>query len=96
MNRILAFLPKPKGKGSNRAWYAYRFDTDIQHDVEEFMSLSHYGCQDYFLANETDLVKMPPYLIAYDGRLSGKFPVVITDVKVKKLKGFHLRFEIRM
>jgi hypothetical protein len=95
----LAFLPKPRGKGSNRAWYAYRFDTEVQSFVEQFMTLSHYGCSEYFLAFDSDLVKMPPYQVAYDGRLSGKFPVVITEVKViqryyKNRKEYKLLFQM--
>ena len=98
--RIVAFLKKPRGRGSLRFWYGFIFDTDIQSYVEDFLIFIHLSSYDYFLESDKNLTRptesdnVHPDNWFYEGRLSGRHLCMLTEVKVKNLKS-GLKFEVK-
>ena len=84
MNRIFAVVyNKNDDEGYDNIRQAFRFlNTFVQSDVETFMLSIGYGCSDYFLQMESDLVrqdKMPFNYYHDDGE---KILLMKTDVEV--------------
>lgn len=53
---ILALLNKPDGRGSNKCWQGFLFDTDVQSEVEQFM-IEVFHSEHYFLTDPNKLEK---------------------------------------
>jgi hypothetical protein len=83
--KIVAILNKPHGKGKNRYWNAFFFNTNIQSNVEDFMvSIFVSSNRDYFLLYESDLevVEKQIPVFYYNSPKFGRAVVIETNVRV--------------
>ena len=59
MNTIWAILNKPKGRGNDRCWSAFKVmgENICQADVEDLMIRLHYSTSQYFLSLGKDFIE---------------------------------------
>jgi hypothetical protein len=59
MNTIYAILNKPKGRGSDRRWEAFKIQGEklCQADVEDFMIRTHHSTSQYFLSTGKEFIE---------------------------------------
>lgn len=59
MNTIYAILKKPKGRGNDRHWNAFKIQGEnlCQADVEDFMIRTHYSTSQYFLSTGKEFIE---------------------------------------
>ena len=81
MTHILALLNKPDGRGTNRCWRGFLFDTIIQSEVEQFMLDVHHSGH-YFLCDPDELDRNEVGNMVYRGIWVMESVVHVTRRKV--------------
>lgn len=83
-------LNKPRGRGRQRAWTAFRFENASQSSAEEAMWLMGYNSHDYFLLGEQDVkvenvpvseTETAPFY-TYQGQQTRELHVDFRDVEI--------------
>ncbi len=87
MTHILALLQKPHGRGGNRCWKGFLFDTIIQSEVEQFMLDTFHS--DYFLTDPDELKRNDVGNMLFQGLW-----IMETKIHVTR-RGVHNTFTIR-